>query len=130
MRFIRFIFWILILAIFVLVLAQNMDQIKNALTLNFVLDETTVFNITYPIYVYFLGFFMLGAFMGTLYFITDKLRAGGALSSCRSRVRALEKEVEQLRSIPLDETPTAAAAAPAETPTVYASSEEEKKDQE
>jgi uncharacterized integral membrane protein len=134
MRFIRFTVWLALFVLFVVVLWQNMAQIDIPLNLKFTAFEKEYFNITYPIYVFLLGFFILGSLLAMLYFFTDKLRLGGQLSSCRSRVRALEKEVEQLRSIPLDDTPPAAAAAvtsstsstEAETPSMDTS--EEKKD--
>ncbi len=104
MRFIKFlaviVFFVLTMALF----AQNMATLAAPLALSLHLLGADLFAFEYPVYMYLLLGFFLGAILTLLYFVCEKMRLGRELSRSRKKIATLEQEVNSLRNLPLTDS--------------------------
>jgi lipopolysaccharide assembly protein A len=97
MRFIKFILLVIFFLVFMVFFVQNNAQLSTVLELKF-----NLFNLQYqsqpiPFYIIVLVFFVAGALFSTLVLIIDRIRVGAHLSQAKSRITALEKDLDSLR---------------------------------
>jgi putative membrane protein len=82
---------------------QNTPVLSEEVQLSLELFDYKWTSIPIPYYVLILGLFFIGALLATLYFLAEKFRLSGMLKRCHSRVQSLEKELNSLRNMPLED---------------------------
>jgi uncharacterized membrane protein len=95
------IFFVLALTIF----AQNMAVLSESIRLKLHLFDVQWFSFEGPFYIWGLAAFLIGGLFSLLFFLAERIRLSRQLSSCKSRLRSLEQEVNSLRNLPLEEHP-------------------------
>ena len=106
MRFIKVLMLVVIFFLCMVFFQQNTAELSQVITLKVDLLYKAWESIPLPIYFLILGAFVLGAFAVTFFFILERVRLGSAVRKARKQVKKLEKEVNALRTNPLDEKAT------------------------
>ena len=107
MRFLKALWLIVFFFFSLLFFVQNNDALSQKLSLSF---DTYYFdyvwtNTAVPLYVVVLLSFLVGALVSLGYLIMDRIRLRMDLIGCRRENRKKEKELKQLRAIPLERAP-------------------------
>jgi len=103
MRYIKFLFLVLVFVISMLFFVQNTQSLSQPLSLILDLKFQTFKSIELPLYTVILLSFALGGVLATVFFMFDKIRMAAQLHSCKSRMNGLEKELNSLRNAPLEQ---------------------------
>ena len=103
MRFIKVLLLVAVFFICMVFFQQNTAQLSQTITLKMDLLYQAWESIPLPVYFLILGAFVLGAVAVTLIFIIERFRLCASLRKARKQVKKLEKEVNALRTSPLDE---------------------------
>ncbi|NJB66810.1 putative membrane protein [Desulfobaculum xiamenense] len=103
MRYLKVLALLALFFLTMVLFAQNMEALSQQVELGLVLFGQELFLIHQPIYFILLSAFVLGGALCTLYFLYEKIRVSSELRSCRKKLRNLEKEVNSLRSLPLED---------------------------
>ncbi|MFW5487470.1 MAG: LapA family protein [Desulfovibrio sp.] len=103
MRFIKVLLLAVCFFVALVFFVQNNAGLNQALELKFELLGNGLHSAPIPMYLLILGAFLVGSVFSTLYFFVDKMRSNGQLRKCKNRVAELEKEVNTLRTLPLEE---------------------------
>ncbi|MCG8530820.1 MAG: LapA family protein [Desulfovibrionales bacterium] len=103
MRFIKVLLLVVVFFLCMVFFQQNTAELSQVITLKVDLLYKAWESIPLPIYFLILGAFVLGAFVVTFFFILERVRLGSAVRKARKQVKKLEKEVNALRTNPLDE---------------------------
>ena len=102
MRFIRVFLAILIFFLAVIFVVQNSDFLGETVQLRmdlFVLPVQKT--IPLPFYFIVLVAFLLGGLLAIAFLLLDRIRLGLGLTSARRRIKHLERELNNLRTLPL-----------------------------
>ena len=106
MRYIKVILLVLFFFLSMLFFIQNKDTVTQ--TYELVLSVPLLFNlrsIPLPFYLIVLGGFLVGALVCICYFLSERFRLSGLVRELRQKNTALERELHQLRTLPLDNQP-------------------------
>ncbi|SKA71151.1 lipopolysaccharide assembly protein LapA domain-containing protein [Desulfobaculum bizertense] len=115
----RYLKALVLLALFFLTMvlfAQNIEALAHPVELGLNMFGQDLFHIVQPVYFLLLFSFIIGGVICTLYFLFEKCRMGTELRRCRKQIKTLEKEVNSLRNLPLED-----ANFPVEQPAAEAS---------
>lgn len=104
MRYIKFLVLIALFVVTMALFAQNMDSLGSPIALGLSLFGTQVFALQYPVYMYLLSTFFVGALLTLIYFFCEKVRMGRELSLANKKLATLEQEVNSLRNLPLEDS--------------------------
>lgn len=96
MRYVLYVFWIFIILLGVTFAALNSQKI----TLNYYLDTQTIY---LPLLI--LMTLLVGAILGMIAVLPSLLKNKQAARRLRSQVRRIEREVQNLRKIPIKDVP-------------------------
>lgn len=102
MRFLKVLALVIVFFLTMVFFQQNTGELSQAVTLKFDLLFKAWSTIPLPIYFLILGAFTLGAVIAVLFFLIERIRLGAAVRKARRQVKKLEKEVNALRTRPLD----------------------------
>ncbi len=110
MRYVKLIVLVLCLAIAALFFVQNQQQLLAVVGFKLNLYIMTLYpaGINIPLYVIIICAFLIGALLSFGFLLADKLHTSSQLRTCRKRLRSLEKEVNSLRNLPLQEQDSSA----------------------
>jgi len=103
MRFIKVLLLVVVFFLCMVFFQQNTAELSQAITLKVDLLYQSWETIPLPIYFLILGAFVFGAFAVTFFFLLERVRLGSAIRKARKQLKKLEKEVNALRTNPLDE---------------------------
>lgn len=103
MRYFKVLFIVILFFLCMIFFVQNTEILTANLDLQFHLFNWSWFSATVPIYVFILLFFVLGAIVSMLYFFMERIRLARELKQSRSRIQSLEKELNSLRNMPLEQ---------------------------
>ncbi|BCS87179.1 LapA family protein [Pseudodesulfovibrio sediminis] len=104
MRYIKFLFLLVLLVFSVMFFTQNNDTLSQGLSL--VLDipsVVTLHSVLLPFGVLLSFAFVAGALLTLLYFAVDKFRTMSTMREYRTRMSSLEQELNSLRNMPITE---------------------------
>lgn len=104
MRYLKVLFIVILFFVCLVFFIQNSEILTASLDIKFQLFKWTWFSSTVPIYIFILLFFLLGAIISLLYFFVERIRKGKELKDCRAKISSLEKELNSLRSTPLEQS--------------------------
>lgn len=107
MRYVKFLVVIVLFVLTMALFAQNMDALGAPLALSLHLFGTDIFAFDYPVYMFLLGTFFVGALITFMYFLCEKVRIGRELSVAQKKIATLEQEVNSLRNLPLEDAMSA-----------------------
>lgn len=115
MRYIKVLLLVLVFFVTMMFFVQNHEILGQTVTLK--LDfffNPAMSSIPLPFYFMILGAFVLGAVATFALLVYDRLRLANNLRKANRRIKALEKEVNSLRTLPLEAAPApkVEAAAP------------------
>ncbi|MFV0421580.1 LapA family protein [Oleidesulfovibrio sp.] len=116
MRFIKVLGLVLLFFVSMLFFVQNTQVLSQPITLRFDLFMGAWQTIPLPFYFLLLMGFLVGALATLVYFIAERIRLGAALRRARKQIGRLEKEVNSLRTLPLEEANQLPAAEVIEEP--------------
>ena len=102
MRYLKVIILVAIFFFSMLFFVQNTDLLSTSLTLKLDLLGKHYESQEIPIYLLILIAFVLGAFISLFYFLAEKIKLSQQLRSYKNKVADLEKEVNSLRNMPLE----------------------------
>ncbi len=127
MRFIKVLFLILLFFISMMFFIQNTEILSQemSLQLSFFTESLTIKSVPLPFYFLLLIGFVLGGALVLFYFVLDKIRLSKELKQNRSRISKLEKEVNSLRNLPLDNSLATSPSTPDTTTSETGDSTEE-----
>lgn len=114
MRFLKAL-WLTIFFFFTLIFFIQNNAVlsqKLSLTFDFYYFDYVWSNTSVPFFFVVLVAFVVGALAMLGYLIMDRIHLRRELSRCRKLARKQEKELKQLRAIPLESTPTPLLDAP------------------
>lgn len=106
MRYVKVILLVLFFFLSMLFFIQNKDTVTQ--TYELVLSVPLLFNlrsIPLPFYLIVLSGFLVGALVCVFYFLTERFRLSGLVRELRQKNANLERELHQLRTMPLDNQP-------------------------
>jgi uncharacterized protein YoxC len=103
MRYVKALILALFLLAVMIVLFQNTETFGQTMTLSVELFEYKWTSVPLPFYILVLAAGFLGFFITLLYFFMDKMKTSSDLKKCQRRVASLEKEVNSLRTMPLED---------------------------
>ncbi|UZP68296.1 LapA family protein [Desulfovibrio mangrovi] len=116
MRFIKVLGLVIVFFLTMVFFQQNTAELSQTITLKFDLLFQSWSTIPLPIYFLILGAFALGAMVVILFFFVERIRLGAAVRKARKQSKKLEKEVNALRTQPLEASePLAVEAVSAES---------------
>ncbi|WP_243546292.1 LapA family protein [Pseudodesulfovibrio tunisiensis] len=119
MRFVKVLFLVLLFVLSILFFNQNDAFLSQANQLVLDIPYIASFkSVPLPYYLIVLIAFAAGSILTMLYFLADKFRGSAKLKECRTRMASLEQELNSLRTMPINDDPS-----------LPATSEEEKKDE-
>ncbi len=103
MRYFKVLLIVILFFLCMIFFVQNTKILTANLDLQFHLFNWSWFSTTVPIYIFILLFFVLGAIVSMLYFFMERIRLTKELKQCRSKIQSLEKELNSLRNMPLEQ---------------------------
>ncbi len=115
MRYFKVLFLVILFFLSMVFFVQNKKILTANLDLQFQLFNWSWFSTTVPIYLFLLIFFVLGAILTLLYFIIERIKQTRELKQCRRHIQSLEKELNSLRNLPLEQGDTHPAEQTKET---------------
>ncbi|MFP4168941.1 MAG: lipopolysaccharide assembly LapA domain-containing protein [Desulfonatronovibrionaceae bacterium] len=104
MRFVKIIVFVAIFFFSMLFFVQNTDVLSQTLSLRLNLFETEFISKEFPFYLLVLIAFAVGALLTVAYFFVEKFRTTRQIRQYRHKVANLEKELNSLRNMPLEES--------------------------
>lgn len=102
MRYVKVIFLILLFFFSMLFFIQNTELITTTISLKLNILGKIFETNPIPIYLIALVAFVLGAILTLIYLIADKLKLNKQIRDYRQKITELEKELNSLRNLPLD----------------------------
>ena len=102
MRYLKVIILVAIFFFSMLFFVQNTELLSTSLVLKLDLLGNHYESQEVPIYLLILMAFVLGAFFALFYFLAEKIKLSQQLRSYKNKVADLEKEVNSLRNMPLE----------------------------
>ncbi len=102
MRFIKVLGLVVVFFLTMVFFQQNTAELSQTITLKFDLLFESWTTIPLPIYFLILGAFALGAVVVVLFFFIERIRLGAAVRKARRQSKKFEKEVNALRTQPLN----------------------------
>ncbi len=102
MRWIKAIFWTLILVIVVTFVVQNLQSMNQTIYLNFDFYFLS-FSTAIPLYMLTMGVFLLGVLFGVGYTFKAWLAKVAEVRKKSKEIKQLKKELDDLRNLPLTE---------------------------
>lgn len=109
MRYIKFLLLIAAFVVSMLFFVQNTQTLGQGVSLLLDVKYATYQSMELPLYLVILFAFGIGALLAMVFFLGDKVRMASQLRSCKSRMNGLERELNSLRNMPLEEESYAAA---------------------
>jgi putative membrane protein len=103
MRYLKVIILVLIFFFSMLFFVQNTELLSTSLTLKLDLLGKHYESQEIPTYLLILVAFVLGAFISLFYFLAEKIKLSQQVRSYKAKIADLEKEVNSLRNMPLEE---------------------------
>ncbi len=110
MRFIKVLLLVLFIFLALLFVAQNSEVLEQTIQLKLNLHFWKYMSVPLSLVLLLAAAFVVGALFSLVFFVTEKMRLGAALKSCRSRMAGLEQELNSLRNLPLEERNYASGA--------------------
>ena len=104
MRYLKLFAFIIFFVLAMIFFVQNTDPLSSTLELKFDLFQWSWLSNPLPFYVVVLIAFAIGAVLSLLYFLVEKMRLSGEVKRQKNQVRSLEKELNSLRNMPLEES--------------------------
>lgn len=102
MRYAKVLLIVLIFFFGLIFFIQNTQIFTDKLALSFNLFGLKWTSSPIPLYLYILLAFVIGALVSMLYLLLDKIRMKKELKGCKTKIRSLEKELNELRNMPLN----------------------------
>jgi len=103
MKYIKLLLLAAFFVISMLFFFQNTVVLSDAVILRLDLYWEKFISRELPLYVIMLGCFVIGVIATMLHFIADKLRMNSELKKRAIKIRMLEKELNSLRNMPLED---------------------------
>ncbi|MBT8763141.1 LapA family protein [Desulfohalobiaceae bacterium Ax17] len=103
MRYVKVAILVLIFFFSMLFFVQNTELLSMSLSLKLDILGNHFESREIPIYLLILIAFVVGAFISLFYFLAEKIKLSKQLRVCKSKIADLEKEVNSLRNMPLEE---------------------------
>jgi uncharacterized integral membrane protein len=104
MRYLKLFAFIIFFVLAMIFFVQNTGPLSSTLELKFELLQWSWLSKPLPFYVVVLIAFAVGAILSLLYFLVEKMRLSGEVKKYKNKVRSLEKELNSLRNMPLEES--------------------------
>mgnify|MGYP006423100833 CR=1 FL=1 len=104
MRYLKLFAFIIFFVLAMIFFIQNTDPLAATLELKFDLFQWSWLSNPLPFYVVLLIAFAVGAVLSLLYFLVEKLRLNSEVKKHKNQVRSLQKELNSLRNMPLEES--------------------------
>jgi len=104
MRYLKVLALVVFFFFSMLFFVQNTAVLSNALALKLDLFEWHIETASFPVYLLILLSFVAGAFLSLAYFFLEKVRLSSKVRAGKTKIAALEKEVEELRPAIEEET--------------------------
>ncbi|MFO7716969.1 MAG: LapA family protein [Thermodesulfobacteriota bacterium] len=104
MRYLKLFAFIIFFVLAMIFFVQNTEPLSSTLELKFDLFQWSWLSNPLPFYVVVLIAFAVGAVLSLLYFLVEKMRLSGEVKKHKNQVRSLEKELNSLRNMPLEES--------------------------
>lgn len=104
MRYVKVLLLVLFFFLSMLFFIQNKDTVTQ--TYELVLAVPFLFNfrsIPLPFYLIVLVSFVVGGLLCIAYFLAERFRQAGQVKDLRNRIAGLERELNQLRTMPLED---------------------------
>ncbi|HMM38615.1 MAG TPA: LapA family protein [Desulfovibrio sp.] len=106
MRYVKVLLLVLFFAASMLFFVQNKDTVTQSFVL--VLSVPLLFDlrsIPLPFYLIVLASFLVGGLVCIGYFLSERFRLAGQVKELRIKASNLERELNQLRNLPLENQP-------------------------
>lgn len=107
MRYVKVFVVVLLFFFGITFFIQNTQFLNTEIKLSFNLLGIDWSSSPVPVYLFILSAFVVGVLVSLVYFFLDKLRQGKELRWYKGRVKSLEQEINSLRTLPLENQPTA-----------------------
>jgi len=104
MRFIKILVFVAIFFFSMLFFVQNTEVLSQTLSLRLNLVGAEFISKEIPFYLLILIAFAIGAIIAVAYFFVEKFRTSKQIRRYRNKVANLEKELNSLRNMPLEES--------------------------
>ncbi len=103
MRFVKILLFVAIFFLAMLFFVQNNEVLSQTLSLRLKVFGAEFISKEIPFYLLVLLGFVAGALITVVYFFVEKLRTSKKIKQYRSKVADLEKELNSLRNMPLED---------------------------
>lgn len=97
MRYLKVLALVVFFFFSMLFFVQNTAVLSNALALKLDLFDWHIETASFPVYLLILLSFVVGAFLSLMYFFLEKVRLSSKVRAGKSKIAALEKELEEMR---------------------------------
>lgn len=104
MRFIKIIVFVAIFFFSMLFFVQNTEVLSQTLSLRLNVFGSEFISKEFPFYLLVLMGFAAGALLCVAYFFVEKMKTSKQLRQYKTKVADLEKELNSLRNMPLEES--------------------------
>lgn len=102
MRYLKVLILLLIFLASMMFFIQNTQLLEQRMSLQFSVFTQTWRSIPLPFYLLMLIAFGAGSLLTIFAFLSERIRLGSEVKSCRAKNASLEKELNSLRNLPLD----------------------------
>jgi putative membrane protein len=102
MRYVKVIVLVALFFFSMLFFVQNTELLTKGMTLKLTLFNYQFISREISFYLLILGGFVAGSVLSMLYFMTDKIKNANQSKALRKKVQELEKELNSLRNMPLE----------------------------
>lgn len=103
MKYLRVAALILLFFFSMLFFVQNHELLSKTVRLHLELFGTSFQSTDIPYYLIVLLAFVVGGFIALIYLLAEKIRLSSELKNNRAKIKDLEKEVNSLRNMPLND---------------------------
>ncbi len=103
MRYLRVAALILLFFFAMLFFVQNHELLSTTVRLHLEIFGAEFTSNELPYYLIVLLGFLAGGFISLIYLLSEKIRMSAEIKRCRAKIQDLEKEVNSLRNMPLEE---------------------------